>query len=101
MADNVMHLSTMWVLDCYELQKATGIEWWRTEFGHLTRNGTYQHLVCDDKMVETLQEDINHLIDEGCEHCSACEIYKNTLAVINYIRNHLRITDEVLINVYW
>ena len=101
MTDDVMHISTMWVLDCYELQKATGIDWRRTEFGRLAGNGDYQHLACDDEIVEILQEDINHLIDEGCEHYSACEVYKSTLAVINYIREYLGVTDEVLINIYW
>ena len=101
MADNVMHMSTMWVLDCYELQKATGVDWRRTEFGRLAGNGDYQHLVCDDEIVESLQEDIDHLIKEGCEHYSAYEVYKNTLAVIHYIRDHLGIKDAVLINIYW
>lgn len=101
MADNVMHISSMWVLDCYELQKATGINWRNTEFGRHARNGSYQHLACDNSMVEAIQEDIEHLIKEGCEHYLINEIYKNTLAVINYIREHLAITDEVLINVYW
>ena len=101
MADNVMHISSMWVLDCYELQKATGIDWRRTEFGRLAGSGDYQHLACDDEMIEALQEDINYLIDKGYKDCATCEIYKNTLAVINYIREHLAITDEVLINVYW
>ena len=101
MADNVIRLKTMWVLDCYELQKATGIDWRRTEFGRFVENDSYQRLVCDDEMVEALQEDIDHLIKEDCEHYAACEVYKNTLAVISYIREHLAITNEVLINVYW
>ena len=100
MADNVMHISSMWVLDCYELQKATGIDWRCTTFNRFSVNSDYQHLACDDRMVKTLQEDINHLIDEGYEHYSICKIYKNTLAVINYIREHLGITDEVLIKTY-
>ena len=101
MANNVMHLLTMWVLDCHELQKATGINWRRTEFGRFVENGSYRHLACDDEMVEILQKDINHLVKEGCENYSACETYKNTLTIINYIREHLGIKDEVLIKVYW
>lgn len=101
MADNVMHISSMWVLDCRELQEATGINWRHTEFGRFVENDSYQHLACDDEMVEILHEDIDHLIKEGCEHCAAYEVYKNTLTVINYIRKHLGIKDEVLINVYW
>ena len=101
MADNVIRLKTMWVLDCYELQKATGISWRHTEFGRDARNGSYQRLACDESTVKVIQKDIDHLIKEGCEHYLINEIYKNTLAVINYIRENLAITDEVLINVYW
>jgi hypothetical protein len=101
MADNVIHISTMWVLDCHELQKATGIDWRFTEFGQRAENGSYQHLACDNEMVEALQEDINYFINEDCEYCTDYKVYKNTLTVINYIRESLAITDEVLINVYW
>lgn len=99
--DNVMHISSMWVLDCHELQKATGIDWRQTEFGQRAENGSYQCLYCDNSMVETLEEDIQHLIAEGCIDKYAFKLYQNTLTVINYIREHLAITDEVLINVYW
>ena len=101
MADNVIKLKTMWVLDCYELQKATGINWRHTEFGRGARNGSYQHLACDIPMVEAIQEDIQCMIDEGKENNGFYTLYKNTLAVINYIRDTLGIDDEVLINVYW
>ena len=101
MADNVMKLKTMWVLDCHELEKATGIPWEDTEFGQGAENDSYQYLACDNSMVETLQEDIDHLIAEDCKDYYACKLYKNTLAVINYIRDTLGIDDEVLINVYW
>lgn len=101
MADNVIKLKTMWVLDCYELQKATGISWRHTEFGRDARNGSYQHLACDNSMVESIQEDIQGMIDEDKQNNEFYTLYKNTLAVINYIRENLAIDDEVLINVYW
>lgn len=101
MADNVIKLKTMWVLDCHELEQATGIDWGLTEFGQGAENDSYQHLTCNNDMIEALQEDIEYYISENLEECFDCKLYKNTLAVINYIRDTLGIDDEVLINVYW
>lgn len=101
MADNVMHISSMWVLDCHELADAINIKWSELDFTCSAENGSYQYLSCRSIDIDRLQNDIKYYEINGLGWCLECRCRRNTLAAINYIREHLAITDEVLINVYW